>query len=216
MAVLVGKKAPDFKAPAVMGDNSINEDFHLFNQLDNRYGILFFYPMDFTFVCPTEIIAFDNHYDEFQKRECELIAVSCDSQYVHLAWKQTPLEQGGIGKVRFPMVADITKRIASDYDVLIDNDFVLDEHGNLVPILGGSIALRGLFLIDKRGFVRHQLVNDKPLGRSVEEALRMLDALQYFEQHGEVCPANWKPGKQGLKTTSADVGEFLHQYSKTL
>jgi peroxiredoxin (alkyl hydroperoxide reductase subunit C) len=133
-----------------------------------------------------------------------------------LAWKKTPVEQGGLGDVRFPMVADISKRIASDYDVLIDNDFVMDEHGNLVPILGGNVALRGLFLIDKQGFVRHQLVNDKPLGRSVEEALRMLDALQYFEQHGEVCPANWKPGKQALKTTSADVGEFLRQYGKTL
>jgi peroxiredoxin (alkyl hydroperoxide reductase subunit C) len=163
-----------------------------------RYVVLFFYPLDFTFVCPSEIIAFDKKLDEFKKRECEVIGVSVDSHFSHWAWKNTPVEKGGIGNVQFPIVADITKQIARDYGVLFNE----------------ALALRGLFLINKKGIVRHALVNDLPLGRNVDEALRMLDALQFTEKHGEVCPANWRAGEEAMKPSADGVASYLAKYAK--
>jgi peroxiredoxin (alkyl hydroperoxide reductase subunit C) len=200
MAVLVGKQAPDFTAQAVMGNNSIKEDFTLSKEIKGKYGMLFFYPLDFTFVCPSEIIAFDNRMDAFKKRGCEVIGVSVDSQFTHYAWKNTPVEKGGIGDIKFPLVADLTKSIARDYDVLVNND----------------VAYRGTFLIDKKGIVRHQIVNDLPLGRNVEEAIRMLDALIFHEEHGEVCPANWKKGATGMKPTAQGVASYLKDNAAAL
>jgi peroxiredoxin (alkyl hydroperoxide reductase subunit C) len=200
MSVLVGKEAPDFTAAAVMADNSIKTDFNLKAHIKGKMGVLFFWPLDFTFVCPSEIIAFDNRIEEFKKRGAELIGVSVDSQFTHFAWKNTPVEKGGIGNIRFPMVADLTKSIARDYDVLLNN----------------SIAFRGTFLIDKKGVVRHQVVNDLPLGRNVDETLRMIDALAFHEEHGEVCPANWKKGDQGMKATAEGVASYLKEKAKAL
>lgn len=198
MSVLVGKPAPDFTAPAVMGDNSMNEKFNLKNYIQGKYAVLFFYPLDFTFVCPSEIIAFDKKRKEFELRKTEVISVSVDSHYTHLAWKSTPVNQGGLGHVRFPMVADLTKKIATDYGILHD----------------GAVALRGTFLIDREGIVRHQVVNDLPLGRNIDEAIRMVDALQFFEQNGEVCPANWHAGEEGMKPTQKGVAEYLEHHAK--
>ena len=199
MSVLVQKPAPAFKATAIMPDNSINENFTL-DSYRGKYVVLFFYPLDFTFVCPSEILAFDHRIEEFRKRGCEVVGVSIDSHYSHLAWKNTPVDNGGIGRVRFPIVADITKKISRDYDVLVDE----------------SVALRGTFLIDKQGIVRHQVVNDLGLGRNIDDALRMLDALQFFEQHGEVCPANWKKGEAGMKPTTEGVARYLKEYASKL
>jgi len=201
MAVLVGKPAPDFTAQAVMPDNEINPKFNLKEYLEGRVGVLFFYPLDFTFVCPSEIIAFNNRLKEFKTRGAEVIAVSVDSQFTHLAWKNTEVNKGGIGQVQFPMVADLTKQIARDYDVLIE---------------GAGVALRGTFLIDKEGKVRHQLVNDLPLGRNIEEAIRMVDALNFFEEHGEVCPAGWNRGKEGMEASPEGVAKYLAANSKGL
>lgn len=200
MSVLVGKTAPDFVAPAVMGDNTINENFRLSEFTKGKYAVVFFWPLDFTFVCPSEIIAFDHRWEEFQMRNCEVIGVSVDSQYTHLAWKRTPVEQGGVGNLRFPMVADLTQSIARDYDVLFNN----------------SVALRGTFLIDRDFVVRHQVINDLPLGRNVDEAIRMVDALQFNEEHGEVCPAGWQKGQAGMKASPEGVAEYLSQHAKEL
>lgn len=196
MSTLVTKPAPDFTACAVTGDNQFDEHYKL-SSLKGKYVLLFFYPLDFTFVCPSEIIAFDKKYEEFTSRGCEVVGCSVDSHFTHLAWKNTPVERGGIGRVRFPLVADITKNIARDYGVLFDD----------------SVALRGLFLIDKEGVVRHAVINDLPLGRSVDEAIRMLDALQYFEEHGEVCPANWRKGEEAMKPTAEGVAEYLAKHA---
>lgn len=193
MSVLVTKQAPDFTASAVLGDNTIVADFNLKSFLNGKYGILFFYPLDFTFVCPSEILAFDHRWEQFQALNTEVIGVSVDSQFTHLAWKNTPVNNGGLGNVRFPLVADLTKSIARDYDVLINE----------------AVALRGTFLIDKNGVVRHQIVNDLPLGRNVDEAIRMVEALQFHETHGEVCPAGWNKGKAGMKASTAGVAEYL-------
>lgn len=193
MSVLVGKQAPDFKATTVMPNNEINESFTLSEYLDGKIGVLFFYPLDFTFVCPSEIIAFNNRLQEFKDRGVEVIGVSVDSQFSHIAWKNTAIDKGGIGQVQFPLVADLTKQIARDYDVLT----------------GDSVALRGTFLIDQEGVVRHQVVNDLPLGRSIEEALRMVDALEFFQAHGEVCPAGWNKGKKGMKANAQGVADYL-------
>ncbi len=193
MSVLVGKQAPDFTAKAVMADNSIEENFNLTKYLKGKVGLLFFYPLDFTFVCPSEIIAFNNRLNEFKLRGTEVIGVSVDSHFSHIAWKNTPVEKGGIGQVQFPLVADITKRIARDYDVLVED----------------SVAFRGTFLIDKKGIVRHQVVNDLPLGRNVDEAIRMVDALQFHEEHGEVCPAGWNRGDEGMKANAEGVAKYL-------
>ena len=191
MSSLVTKEAPDFTAQAVMGDNSF-EELKL-SSYRGKYVVLFFYPLDFTFVCPSEIIAFDKALAKFRERNAEVIGVSVDSQYSHYAWKNTPVDQGGIGSIKFPLVADLNKNVARDYGVLFDD----------------SVALRGLFLIDKEGIVRHALVNDLSLGRTVDEALRMLDALQFTEKHGEVCPANWRQGDDSMKPTAEGVAEYL-------
>lgn len=171
MAVLVGKQAPDFTAAAVMPDGDIVEDFNLRSYLNGAYGLVFFYPLDFTFVCPSEILAYSNRVPKFEAMNVKVVAVSVDSQFTHAAWRNTAPKDGGLGAVKFPMVADMTKQIARDYDVLIEKD---------------GVALRGTFLIDRDGVVRHQLVNDLPLGRNADEALRMVDALQFHEEHGEV------------------------------
>jgi peroxiredoxin 2/4 len=200
MSVLVGKPAPDFTAAAVMGDNTVNDAFKL-SSLRGKYVVMFFYPLDFTFVCPTELVAFNARYPEFQKRNCEVLAVSVDSKFSHIAWKNTAPEQGGVGKLQYPMISDLTKSIARDYDVHIE---------------GAGIALRGTFLIDKEGKVRHQVVNDLPLGRNVDEAIRMVDALQHFEANGEVCPAGWNKGKAAMKANAAGVATYLKEHGKEL
>lgn len=193
---LVAKKAPNFTAQAVMADNSI-EELSL-SSYQGKYVVLFFYPLDFTFVCPSEIIAFDDALEEFHKRNCEVLAVSVDSQYSHWAWKNTPRNQGGLGQVRFPIVADLKKKISKKYGVL------LKEAG---------VALRGLFILDKEGVVHHATINHLSLGRNVEEVLRVLDALQFTEEHGEVCPANWHPGDDAMKPTAEGVADYLAEHS---
>lgn len=193
MSVLVGKEAPDFTATAIMADNSINEKFSLKQHIKGKFGLVFFWPLDFTFVCPSEIIAFNNRINEFKLRKTEVVGVSVDSHFTHLAWKNTPVEKGGIGNIQFPMVADLTKTIARDYDVL----------------MGDAVALRGTFLIDEKGIVRHQIINDLPLGRNVDEAIRMVDALHFHNENGEVCPAGWNKGDGGMKPTSDGVASFL-------
>jgi peroxiredoxin (alkyl hydroperoxide reductase subunit C) len=196
MATLVTNPAPEFKAEVVMPDNTIAEKT-LTELRGGKYALVYFYPLDFTFVCPSEIIAFDKKLDEFKKRDCEVIGISVDSAFTHLAWKRTPREKGGIGDVQYPLVADLSKKIAKDYGVLFNK----------------SVALRGLFLLDKEGVIRHAVINDLPLGRNVEEALRMVDALQFTEKHGEVCPANWKEGEEGMKPTADGVAEYLSKHA---
>lgn len=198
--VLVGKPAPDFTATAVLADNTIDDKFNLYSYLKGKIGVLFFYPLDFTFVCPSEIIAFDHRLKEFKERGAEVIGVSVDSHFSHIAWKNTAVNDGGIGQVKYPLVADLTKQIARDYDVLIND----------------SVALRGTFLIDQEGTVRHQVINDLPLGRNVDEALRMVDALKFFQEHGEVCPAGWNKGRAGMKPNAKGVAEYLEKHSKDL
>lgn len=193
MSVLVGKKAPDFTTAAVMPSNEINEEFNLHSYLNGKIGVLFFYPLDFTFVCPSEIIAFSNRLKEFQDRGAEVIGVSVDSKFSHLAWKNTAINDGGIGQIQYPLVADLSKNIARDYDVLLNDE----------------VALRGTFLIDQDGVVRHQLVNDLPLGRNIDEAIRMVDALKFFQENGEVCPAGWNKGKDGMKADKEGVASYL-------
>ena len=195
---LIGKKAPDFTAAAVMPENTIREELKL-SSMQGKYVVLFFYPLDFTFVCPTEIIEFDRKLAEFKERGAEVLGVSVDSQYSHFAWKNTPVEKGGIGNIQYPLVADLTKQIARDYDVLTED---------------GSVAYRGTFLIDKEGIVRHAVVNDLGLGRNIDETLRMLDALRYHEKHGEVCPANWKDGDDAMKPTADGVATYLSKHVK--
>ena len=193
---LVTQPAPDFAAQAVMPDNAFAE--LKLSSHRGKYVVLFFYPLDFTFVCPSEIIAFDKKLEAFRERNCEVIGISVDSHFSHWAWKNTPREKGGIGGVRYPLVADIKKEIARAYGVLLDD----------------SVALRGLFLIDKAGVVRHAVVNDLPLGRNVDEVLRVLDALQFTEKRGEVCPANWQKGQDGMKPTADGVATYLAKHAK--
>ncbi len=199
MAVLVGKKAPDFSAQAVFGNNELKQ-LTFSEHTKGKYAVVFFYPLDFTFVCPSELIAFDHRLEEFKKRNVEVIGVSIDSQFTHLAWKNTPLDKGGIGKVGYPMVADVKHEIAKAYDVESE----------------GGVAFRGSFLIDKSGVVQHQVVNNLPLGRNIDEMLRMVDALQFTEEHGEVCPAGWTKGKAGMKASPSGVAEYLGEHSKEL
>ena len=208
MSVLVGQQAPEFTAAAVMADGSINENFAL-SDYEGKYVVLFFYPLDFTFVCPSELIAFDHRIKEFEARGVQVIGCSVDSHFSHAAWRNTPVNEGGIGPVAYPLVADLTKTIAADYDVLIDNEAVLDEDGDMVHLLGGNIALRGSFLIDKAGVVQHQVVNNLPLGRNVDEMLRLVDALQFTEEHGEVCPAGWNKGDKGMVPDADGVASYL-------
>lgn len=209
MSVLVGKKAPLFTAKAVINGVEIVDEFSLSQFIGKKYVVLFFYPKDFTFVCPTELHAFQEKLAEFEKRNTQVIAVSTDTEQSHWGWLQMPKEQGGIKGITYPIVADTNKTISANYDVLAGTwDF--NEEGEMVAY-GELVAYRGLFLIDKEGIVRHQIVNDMPLGRSVEEALRMVDALQYFELHGEVCPANWRPGQKALKADHMGIAEYLSQ-----
>ena len=200
MSVLVGKAAPDFNADAVMGNNEINENFNLKQHLSGKYGVIFFYPLDFTFVCPSELIAFDHRLEEFSKRNVAVIGISIDSVYTHLAWKNTSVDKGGIGKVGYPLVADIKHEICKDYDVEAED----------------GTAYRGSFLIDRAGIVRHQVVNDMSLGRNIDEMLRMIDSLQFTEEHGEVCPAGWSKGKAGMVETAEGVAGYLASHAAEL
>lgn len=199
MAVLVCKSAPDFTATAVMGNNEI-KDITFSEFTKGKYAVIFFYPLDFTFVCPSELIAFDHRLAEFSARGVEVLGVSIDSQFTHLAWKNTPVNNGGIGQVKYTLVADIKHEIAKAYDVELD----------------GGVALRGSFLIDRGGIVRHQVVNDLPLGRNIDEMLRVIDALQFTEEHGEVCPAGWKKGDAGMGASTEGVAKYLAENADKL
>lgn len=194
MTTLIGKKAPDFTAPAVLANGDIVDNFNLHREIEKKYGILFFYPLDFTFVCPSELIAIDNRIDEFEKRSTLIMGVSIDSQFTHNAWRTTPVANGGIGPIRYPLIADVNHQICQAYGV---------EHPS------AHVALRGAFIIDKQGIVRSQIINDLPLGRNVDELLRLIDALEFHEKHGEVCPAGWTKGKTGIKPTTEGIAAYL-------
>lgn len=200
MSVLVNCKAPSFKASAVLGDGTIVNDFTLSSFEGKKYVVLFFWPLDFTFVCPTEIVAHDKRYMEFAERGCEVVGVSIDSVFTHSAWRNTPLEKGGIGPVQFPIVADVKHEISRAYGI---------EHAD-------GVALRASFLIDRQGTVQHQVVNNLPLGRNIDEMIRMVDALQFFEQHGEVCPAGWTRGRAGMQASATGVASYLSQHGEQL
>jgi len=214
MSVLVGKKAPSFKAPAVVNGGEVIENFSLDQYLGKKYVIFYFYPADFTFVCPTEIIAFQNKMEEFEKRNVAVVGCSVDSEFSHWKWLQTEKNDGGIKGVKYPLVADQAKTIAENYDVLA-GEYEYDDDGQ-ISFTGIPQAYRGLFLIDKEGLVRHQVVNDMPLGRSVEEALRIVEALQFNEEHGEVCPAGWQKGDDGMKPTTDGVADYLSSNAEKL
>ena len=207
MAVLVGKKAPSFSAPAVVNGGEFVEEFSLDQFVGEKYVVFFFYPADFTFVCPTEIIAFQEKIEEFEKREVAVVGCSVDSKHSHWKWLQTELKDGGIKGVKYPLVADPALNISENYDVLAGTYEYNDEGES--SFVGIPEAYRGLFLIDRQGVVRHQIVNDMPLGRSVEEVLRLVDALQYSEEHGEVCPANWHKGDRALKENGDSIASYL-------
>lgn len=201
MTVLVGRTAPDFTVPAVLSNGEIVNNFNLQKTIKDKYGLIFFYPLDFTFVCPSELIALDHAIDQFKERDVEVIGVSIDSQFTHNAWRNTPIANGGIGKVRYTLAADMTHAICRSYGV---------EH----PEAG--VALRGAFLIDRKGVVRSQIVNDLPLGRNMEEIIRLVDALQFHEEHGEVCPANWSKGDKGMKASPEGVAKYLTENADRL
>ncbi|GGP50466.1 MULTISPECIES: peroxiredoxin [Shewanella] len=201
MSVLVGRPAPDFTAAAVLGSGEIVDTFNLATAIKGKPAVIFFYPLDFTFVCPSELIAFDHRMEEFTKRGVEVIGVSIDSQFTHNAWRNTPVDKGGIGQVKYTLVADVKHEICKAYDV---------EH----PEAG--VAFRGSFLVDKEGQVRHQVINDLPLGRNVDEMIRMIDALQFHEEHGEVCPAGWSKGEEGMTASTEGVAAYLKDNSAKL
>lgn len=207
MSVLVGKLAPAFTAKAVINGGEIVDDFSFEQYLGTKHVVFFFYPKDFTFVCPTELHAFQEQLAEFEKRGVAVVACSTDTEQSHWGWLQVPKAQGGIKGITYPLVADTTKTISTNFGVLF-GEYDYNEDGELIST-GPMIAFRGLFLIDRDGIVRHQIVNDLPLGRNVDEALRMVDALQFFEENGEVCPANWRRGDQALKDTHEGVAEYL-------
>jgi peroxiredoxin (alkyl hydroperoxide reductase subunit C) len=207
MAVLVGKKAPSFSAEAVVNGGDIKENFSLGQYLGKKYVIFFFYPADFTFVCPTELLAFQDKLKEFESRNVEVVGCSVDSHYSHWKWLQTEPKDGGIKGVKYPIVSDLSKTISENYDVLAGS-YDYAESGE-ITFKGSPKAYRGLFLIDKEGIVRHQVVNDMPLGRSVVETLRMVDALQFYENNGEVCPADWHKGEKAMKETQESVASYL-------
>ncbi len=198
--MLVTKKAPDFTATTVLADGSIVEDFNLYDNLGEKGAVLFFYPLDFTFVCPSEIIAFSHRIEEFTSRGINVIGVSIDSQFSHFAWRETPVDKGGIGRIKFPLVADLTKQISKDYDVLLD----------------AGVALRGSFLLDADGTVRHAVINDLPLGRNIDEMIRMVDTMIFTNEHGEVCPAGWSKGDEGMKPDTNGVAEYLAKHENDL
>ncbi len=210
MSTLVGKKAPVFKANAVINGKEIVENYSLDQFIGSKYVVFFFYPLDFTFVCPTELLAFQERLAEFEKRDTVVVACSVDSEFSHWAWLNTEKKHGGIKSVTYPIVADLSKTIAENYGVLA-GEYDIDEDGKSI-FVGAPVAYRGLFLIDKNGVVRHQLVNDLPLGRSVDEALRTVDALRHFEDYGEVCPANWQEGKEAMKASADGVAEYLSKH----
>jgi peroxiredoxin (alkyl hydroperoxide reductase subunit C) len=210
MSVLVGKKAPLFEAEAVVNGGEFVEKFTLQQYIGKKHVVFFFYPLDFTFVCPTEILAFQDHLAEFEKRNVAVVGCSVDSKFSHWAWLNTEKNAGGIKGVTFPLVSDLSKTIAENYDVLA-GEYDYNEDGEM-EFDGEPVAYRGLFLIDKQGVVRHQVVNDLPLGRSVKEALRMVDALQFFEENGEVCPADWHSGDEGMKATAEGVAAYLGKH----
>ena len=201
MSILVGRKAPDFTTAAVMANGEINGQFNLHKSIEKKCGIIFFYPLDFTFVCPSELIALNNRIAEFEKRNTLVMGVSIDSQFTHSAWRNTPVANGGIGELKYPLLADVNHQICQAYGV---------EHPT------AHVALRGAFLIDKNGMVRSQIVNDLPLGRNIDELLRLIDALEFHEKHGEVCPANWSKGKAGMKPTAEGVAEYLEKEAGAL
>lgn len=201
MPTLVGKTAPDFTAAAVLANGDIVSQFHLHDVIKNQYALLFFYPLDFTFVCPSELIALDKRMAEFTKRNTLVIGISIDSQFTHNAWRKTPLNEGGIGPVNYPLVADVNHQICQAYGI---------EHPT------AHVALRGAFLIDKKGLVRSAIVNDLPLGRNIDELIRLVDALQFHEQHGEVCPAGWNKGDKAIKPTEEGIAQFLSSNAETL
>lgn len=201
MSVLVGRKAPDFTVPAVLASGEIVDKLNLHDTIKDKFGLIFFYPLDFTFVCPSELIALDHRMDEFRARGVEVIAVSIDSHFTHNAYRNTPVKEGGIGPVKYTMAADITHAICQSYGV---------EH----PVAG--VAFRGAFVIDKAGVVRSQIVNDLPIGRNIDELLRIIDAVQFFEESGEVCPAGWQKGKAGMKASTKGVAAYLAEHAKSL
>ncbi len=201
MSVLVGRKAPDFTAPAVLGNGEIVDKFNLYDNLKGKYGLVFFYPLDFTFVCPSELIALNHRLQEFKARGVEVIAVSIDSHYTHNAYRNTPVEQGGIGHVGYTLISDMTHTICQAYGV---------EH----PVAG--VAFRGAFIIDKNSLVRSQIVNDLPIGRNIDEILRIIDAVQFFEENGEVCPAGWQKGQAGMKASPQGVAAYLEKHAEDL
>ena len=201
MGVLVGREAPDFTAAAVLGDGSIVDNYTFSKAREGKYAVIFFYPLDFTFVCPSELIAFDHRLKDFQAKNVEVIGVSIDSQFTHNAWRNTPVNAGGIGPVGYTLVADLTHNICKAYDVETPD---------------GAVAFRGSFLIDRAGIVRHQVINDLPLGRNVDEMLRMVDALQFNEEHGEVCPAGWNKGDKGMRADTQGVAEYLAENAESL
>ena len=207
MSVLVGKKAPHFSAQAIINGGDFKQNFSLEQYIGKKPVILFFYPKDFTFVCPTELFAFQNKLSKFEEKGCAVVACSTDTEQSHWGWLQMPKEKGGIKGITYPLVADTDKTISSNYGVLF-GEYELDENDNLISN-GPMIAFRGLFLIDKEGIVQHQIVNNFPLGRNVDEALRMVDALQHFENHGEVCPANWNKGDDAMNESHESVAEYL-------
>jgi len=198
--MLVTKQAPDFTATTVLADGSIVDNFKLSENYGEKGTVLFFYPLDFTFVCPSEIIAFSHRIEEFKSRGINVIGVSIDSQFSHFAWRETPVNQGGIGRINFPLVADLTKQISKDYDVLLD----------------AGVALRGSFLIDADGTIRHAVINDLPLGRNIDEMLRMVDTMLFTNEHGEVCPAGWQKGDEGMKPTTDGVAQYLAGHEEEL
>ena len=200
MSVLVGKKAPDFTVAAVLGDGSIVDEFTLSEAIKGKYGLVFFYPLDFTFVCPSELIALDHRMDKFKELGVEVIGVSIDSHFTHNAWRNTPINDGGIGQVKYTLAADISHDICKAYDVESD----------------GGVAFRGAFIIDTNGVVRSQIVNDLPLGRNMEELIRLVEALQFTEEHGEVCPAGWNKGDKGMDASPAGVAKYLSEESDKL
>lgn len=200
MSVLVGHKAPDFTVPAVLGNGEIVNSFNLAKTIEGKYGVVFFYPLDFTFVCPSELIALDHRFEEFTKRQVEVISVSVDSQFTHHAYRNTPVNQGGIGPVKYTMAADVTHAICKSYGI---------EHE-------AGVALRGAFIIDKQGVVRAQVVNDLPIGRNIDELIRLVDAIQFHEEHGMVCPAGWQKGQKGMNANPTGVADYLAQHAENL
>jgi peroxiredoxin (alkyl hydroperoxide reductase subunit C) len=198
--MLVTKKAPDFTTTAVLADGSIVEDFNLYKNIGEKGAVVFFYPMDFTFVCPSEIIAFSHRIEEFTSRGISVIGVSTDSEFSHFAWRETSVENGGIGRIKYPLVADKTKQVSKDFDVLF----------------GESVALRGSFLLDADGTVRHAVINDLPLGRNIDEMIRMVDTMLFTNEHGEVCPAGWQKGDEGMKPSTEGVAQYLGKNAEKL